>query len=187
MFCLLFLSQGLSAIRGDDKTGDQNGTVGGTGAAAPDSIASPSSSANAAVGVVCDVGVVEMKVDSESACGDSNTAASSVILDKTEDSTGTENKDEGKGEGEGEGEKCVMVAGSAIEPGVEAGAGASVIVGHSEASQSTADNGEKKENIDNTVEENSKDQETVDLSVARAPVASTVVSTESLDNAESKV
>ena len=101
MFCSLFLSQGLSAIRGDDKTGDQNGTVGGTGAAAPDSIASPSSSANAAVGVVCDVGVVEMKVDSESACGDSNTAASSTILDKTEDSIGTENKDEGKGEGEG--------------------------------------------------------------------------------------
>ena len=186
MFCLLFLSQGLSAIRGDDKTGDQNGTVGGTGAAAPDSVASPSSSANAAVGVVCDVGVVEMKVDSESACGDSNTAASSVILDKTEDSTGTESKDEGKGEGEGE--KSVMVAGSGIEPGVEAGAGAgaSVIVGHSEASQSTADN-EEKENIVNTVEENSKDQETVDLSVARAPVASTVVSTESLDNAEAKV
>lgn len=183
MFCLLFLSQGLSAIRGDDKTGDQNGTVGGTGAAATDSIASPSSSANAAVGVVCDVGVVEMKVDSESACGDSNTAASSATLDKTEDSIGTENKDEGKGEGE----KSVMVAGSAIEPGVEAGAGASVTVGHSEASQSTADNEEKKENIENTVEENSKDQETVDLSVARAPVASTVVSTESLDNAESKV
>jgi hypothetical protein len=156
----------LSAIRGDDKTGDQNGMVGGT-AAAPDSVASPSSSSNVAVcvtGDVSDGGVLvmklEMEVDSEG---------------QTNDGVGG-NEGDDKGEGEGNGEKSAAAADSAVETGIEVGAP----VDHAETAQSTSGQDEKE----NTAVENGKEQETVDLG---APVESSIQQVESLDNAESKV
>jgi hypothetical protein len=137
--------------------------VGGT-AAAPDSVASPSSSSNVAVGVTGDAGVVglksEMEVDNEG---------------QTNDSAGGNEGDE-KGEGEGNGEKSATAADSAVETGIEAGAP----VDHAETAQSTSGQDEKEI----TAVENGKEQETVDLG---APVESSLQPVESLDNAESKV
>jgi hypothetical protein len=137
--------------------------VGGT-AAAPDSVASPSSSSNVAVGVTGDAGVVGLKLE--------------MVVDnegQTNDSAGGNEGDE-KGEGEGNGEKSATAADSAVETGIEAGAP----VDHAETAQSTSGQDEKE----NTAVENGKEQETVDLG---APVESSIQQVESLDNAESKV
>jgi hypothetical protein len=133
-------------------------------AVAPDSVASPSSSSNVAVGVAVDAGVVgvklEMEVENE---GQANDSAGG-------------NEGENRGEGEGKGEKSDTVTDTAIKTGIEAGAP----VDHSEIAQSTSGQDEKE----NPAEENGKEQETVDLG---APVSSSVVPLETLDNAESKV